>query len=719
MDTLSSFINDIVAFDFTLPYWFKVSFLVVCIITFSIGAYFTREFFETSYLRSGFLWFVFIAIVNLTTMLVIYLYNNRVTKTVGKSGRKGKKGKKGKVGKSTSCGYCVNNIFIQSTHKADTICLVSNPLFQSTANAAGDILGTKTIVEHYNYFQNRITDGYDINYTSFVNNIVFAKPLTADVDQKSIENFRVLMHPNYISMFLIQNINEQMTAASDEIYGKFTTPVPKVGYVTLGDSVYGGTEDFNLNSFVVSGNIMYPSAFDKLVTFTSYNLETKDLSKYTIWRPVQQTVNDSNYKGQPEKNEYRALGDICKFGIDNPNVNDYALIKETCLDVVSINDLKLAFIYSGPLDWVTDNEGLDYTQTDTYLVQNKIVNNLQYFSVWRTPMNTFISNCNFYNDLVNNTIYYNLFNGIDEAFNEYGNISDEYKQWIVERLTSISIPQLISAMIFCRHFQAEFQKELMYYINKYQFQVPEFKNRKINSMSFAELYNLVDKVNKEYEEFNKELVKKASVSLSSKKPIVYNSKQEKHLPSLLMQIFNNALNTIIGIPVQVENTYTLYDVMTVVFQNGLETRVAIDSDGIAEGGILLNEVQDMLLRVCKIITPPNKPAYTIKDECLGTFTLDRSREEKIKILVDMKATYNNYTNTINNDPTKYEKQMISARQYEDLAERKMGTLCGHITNYMDKIRRMDLDEFTTNRIEGLIVIYKEINEYLKKVINTA
>jgi hypothetical protein len=32
---------------------------------------------------------------------------------------------------------------------------------------------------------------------------------------------------------------------------------------------------------------------------------------------------------------------------------------------------------------------------------------------------------------------------------------------------------------------------------------------------------------------------------------------------------------------------------------------------------------------------------------------------------------------------------------------------------------MDLDEFTTNRVEGLIVIYKDINAYLKKVVDTA
>ena len=32
--------------------------------------------------------------------------------------------------------------------------------------------------------------------------------------------------------------------------------------------------------------------------------------------------------------------------------------------------------------------------------------------------------------------------------------------------------------------------------------------------------------------------------------------------------------------------------------------------------------------------PPSQPAYTIKDECLGTFALDREREEVIKLFTE-------------------------------------------------------------------------------------
>jgi hypothetical protein len=43
---------------------------------------------------------------------------------------------------------------------------------------------------------------------------------------------------------------------------------------------------------------------------------------------------------------------------------------------------------------------------------------------------------------------------------------------------------------------------------------------------------------------------------------------------------------------------------------------------------------------------------------------------------------------------------------------KIGQLVGHISGYMDKVHNADLDEFTTNRIQGIIKIYQDINSYL-------
>jgi len=65
----------------------------------------------------------------------------------------------------------------------------------------------------------------------------------------------------------------------------------------------------------------------------------------------------------------------------------------------------------------------------------------------------------------------------------------------------------------------------------------------------------------------------------------------------------------------------------------------------------------------------------------------------------------------------YQSQIEIIRNYEELAQRKMGELCGHIPNYMEKIYNMDMTEITTSRIKGLISVYQEVNENLAKIIN--
>lgn len=159
------------------------------------------------------------------------------------------------------------------------------------------------------------------------------------------------------------------------------------------------------------------------------------------------------------------------------------------------------------------------------------------------------------------------------------------------------------------------------------------------------------------------------------------------------------------------------DVINIVIPNGLEGRIAVNSDGIAQGGILLNDIQETLVRMCRIIMPPTTPAYIIKDECLGTFGIDREKENAIKELTAEKEQYNKYIDTIQTHMEKYQSQLEIIRGYEDLAQRKMGQLCGHIPNYMEKIHNMDMTEITTSRVKGLIRIYREVNGYLAKVVN--
>jgi len=70
---------------------------------------------------------------------------------------------------------------------------------------------------------------------------------------------------------------------------------------------------------------------------------------------------------------------------------------------------------------------------------------------------------------------------------------------------------------------------------------------------------------------------------------------------------------------------------------------------------------------------------------------------------------------IANNSDKYQSIQININQYDSLREFKIGEMCGYIPDYLAKITNMNLDEFTTTRIKGLISIYSDMNSYLQNV----
>ena len=710
MESISAFVNDISAYQIKLPLWFQSGIILILIVVFIVGGYFLRDIFDVSALRSGYVWFISIAVINLITIFLIFTYYGKSAGNYpSPPGNRGKKGKRGKVGSSVTCSYeCKTNIYLQSVRKTDTVCRLD--AYDSNF---------KILYTAFSYFQNILDAGNAIDYTGLINNIILgnALPSNTAINRIAISNFKTLMTSPSIAWYLIKIINTNITTASENTYGTFRTPVPKVGYLPLGDSIYGGTETFTLNSFVVAGDIMYPAGYTKLTTLSAFNSKTNDVNTFTIWRAQQQTVSTPGYKGSVQQNNYLPLGDLISFGTSAPPVNNYAMIKETCLEPVPAKDLNLIFIYVGSLGFDSDSNTEQYKQTNSYLVQNQIVDKIEIFSVWRTPMNTFICNFNSQNDLANNTLYNNLMAGLNDALNEYGNISNTYKKWVNNRLSSITLPSILIAMIYTRHYQLEATKELIYYVNKYQSTVPEFQNRNIGTMDIAGLMTLINNTNQAYNKYNQKLMKEASISLRATKPLVYDPKNEKHLPTILLTTYNNIQAELDTIPVKVENSNTLLDVINIIIPNGLEGRIAVNSDGIAQGGTLLNDIQETLVRMCRILMPPTISAYIIKDECLGTFGIDREKENAIKELTTEKDKYNKYIDTIQTNMEKYQSQIEIIRNYEDLAQRKMGQLCGHIPNYIEKIYNMDMTEITTSRIKGLSGIYREVNVSLANIIN--
>ena len=715
MDSITDFVNDITAYEINIPLNLKIGFLVIVIIALCVGGYFLYDIFDVTALKNGFTWFIFIAVLNLVSILIIFLYYNKTQGTYkGPDGNTGKKGKIGKKGTSVSCSLCKKNIYLQKVRRSEVLCKLKTYVkeFQTT-------------LDNEQYFNNIINKGNKINYDSFINSIIL-NIQDGTTNKTAINNFSTLMNINSISILLIKAINE-ITKASSSIYGTFRHPGGKVGYIPLGDSVYGGLENnIELNSFMIDGNILYPNNYKNLVSFKTYNELSNQTDTYTIWRPNGQIINEPGFKGAQEKLAYKALGDVCRSGTKQPNVNETPTVSEKCLEEVDIKDIHLVFIYVGNIQVKNEINDIDYAQTNSYLIANTPLNDIEIFSVWRTPLNTFITNCNSENIITNNTVIFNIINNLNGSLNKYGNVSSTEKNRINNLIESIQIPKILTALILCKYYEIELMQDLVYYINRYKHIVPEFHSVNTLSMTFADVMNLLSTVQKSYKDFNTELVKKANITLKGEKVIDYDETKEKHLPKILLNVYETTNTKLLTIPVQIENINNLLNILNLVFENGIETRVAIDSDGIAQGGVFMNSIQEMILRICKMLLPPNVPVYTIKDECLGSFALDREREEIIKKFTDARALLIKLIEEIESDkintfaglPNKYKDVIPSVNQYIMQFYSKQGQLCGHIDNFDTKILNGNFEEFTTSRIKGLIEIYNDTNNFLQNIIKT-
>lgn len=727
-ESVTDFTTTIAAYEIPIPYSVLVTIIVCIIVGLCAAGYFLQEKFDLDIMRSGFSWFIFVAVLNLITILLVFLYYNSTTGTYkGPKGNSGKKGTIGKKGTSVSCNYCKNNIYMQRVRHSDPIC-----------NLPSQPKAFKYVFDLEKYFNNILGQGNSIDYSSFINNIILNQNRKS-TNQQAIDNFKALMNTNNISILLIKAIND-FTKSSNTSYGSFRHPGGKIGYLALGGSVYGGIEqDLELNSFMISGNILYPASYTALLTFKATNNFNGDLETYTIWRPNGQTINESGFKNKTDRVAYKSMGDVCRYGTRPPRASECPTVSEKCLEEVDVKDIELIFIGVNNMEIRNEKSASNYIQPDSYLIENSNLSDIEIFSVWRTPLNTFLTNCNTKsnqseNKIVNNTVIYNIVNNLSGSLNNYGNVSSSEKNRISNFFDSIKIPKIVVALILCYYYEVDLIKDLVYYVNLAKNLVhtngnpklPEFQVD-ISRLLFGDLMNLIADTKAKYDKYNTNLVRNltsealAKAKQSKKKRIkaqAYDEKKEKHLPSMLINVYNDTNNTLLTLPIKIENTNTLLDVLNVIFENGIESRIAVNSDGILQGGTFMNSIQEMILLICKMLTPPNRPAYTIKDECLGTFPLDRDREELIKEFTNILNTYKKLVEDINNNENNMYDLVDPISEYSIL-RLKMGKLCSHVKKFEDKILSGNLKEITTTRIKGLIEIFNETINNLNNQMNAS
>ena len=75
---LSSFIYSITSYDYTVPLWLQITMIIIIMISLITGGYFAYDTFDITSTRNGFVWFIFIAFLNLISILVVLIYYNSI-----------------------------------------------------------------------------------------------------------------------------------------------------------------------------------------------------------------------------------------------------------------------------------------------------------------------------------------------------------------------------------------------------------------------------------------------------------------------------------------------------------------------------------------------------------------------------------------------------------------------------------------------------------------
>ena len=168
------------------------------------------------------------------------------------------------------------------------------------------------------------------------------------------------------------------------------------------------------------------------------------------------------------------------------------------------------------------------------------------------------------------------------------------------------------------------------------------------------------------------------------------------------------------IPTIVLEKESLYDILIILFPNGLETNIIVNE---------LNFIQKEILKICKICFPPNKKVYIPKNECISYETIDLIRRKLIRKLNTTLKKYDLLLNTYEYDLSRgqFEKNCSS---YDNTNEKiknliyNLHNTFNHIPNYKELIKEQDMELFSNSRIKYIIDEYDNVITYLENNCNS-
>ena len=186
------------------------------------------------------------------------------------------------------------------------------------------------------------------------------------------------------------------------------------------------------------------------------------------------------------------------------------------------------------------------------------------------------------------------------------------------------------------------------------------------------------------------------------------------IPYPIQKVYDKVNADMDKMPFQIESCYTLLDLLMVLFPDGIDTMIAVDSEGLIEGGVDItsNDVQMTFIQVCQTLLPPAQPIYEIKDECLGTFHKDKNKDDAINKLEIQIVRYKKLLDSYK-DSNNACNNWVAVQNYSIQIYQRIGEYVGHIPDYIDKIENIEMDDFTISKIISITALYKNLNDYME------
>lgn len=701
-------------FSLDIPYEFMVGLYITIMILFSLIIYLNRHNLDKSYFRNTYFIYYLGFMLNLLNMVIFTIYyNNKRDKLRGEEGPQGSRGIKGDRGKFITCSFCEHNLYFQKTKKYTNILTMKVGLTEDEdATLNKNIMG---------YAMSREMEYFDLTFLKNLYEISQNSKVVTTI--KNIFKFSTRMK------YLSYNLNKNIKKGNIDENITFLRPIGGNGYFPIGHSVLNSDLANKLNSFLINGDIDFPE--DYKIKFTFRNVDTLDRQGEDAKTLIEM---DYSFIEPVPKKGFVSLGELLirndEGGEIKTDINLAACIKKSCAQEISTDLLELMAI---KISYKTDddkvNQILNYNQN--YMGRNSLDYNikklkkinydtinhetLDIYSIWKTPLNTFVTNCIVANtNIMNGTLGYNIIDGNSTYLDDTAfKLNSKGRSFVKKTLSRIELPRIIRVIYVVMNQYDAFFKTISYYLKEIipdlQARIKKLRKpiRKSNRQKSVDKKKVVD-ITSKIALFEKIIDNINSKDVFSDFDTLFDKETqimlEENLPDL-----KKRRETLENIPFLIETKKTLYDMLLYLFPEGLNSMVAINKEGTLQGGSLLTKLQSEFLKIAKVCFPPNVKVYIPKDECMSYNNIDLERR---KLLSKVDFVMSDYERLYTKNENKCEKWEAILRKITDI-ETLFVAEFNHIKNYKEKIKTRDLDIFSNSRLQLIVDSYEQLNRFMK------